>query len=142
MERGNTEHGRHLDDELRAETRFLTKSQPGAGRRSSEWRDPEPPGEDQPDDGQLPDATAGRRGGAPSGMTADERDERSDLGRYLPRSAFPGSAERLVLAAQEWLAPDAIIDQLRQLPAREYRNVAEVYAELVGSTEGDLEQRF
>src|SRR5262245_34224600 len=139
MERGNTEHGRHLDDLLRAETRFLTKSQPGAGRRLTEWRDPEPPGEDQPDDGALPDAMAGRRGGAPSGMTADERDERSDLGRYLPRSAFPNKAQLLVLAAQEWLAPDSMVEQLRRLPDRQYRNVAEVYAELVGSTEQDLE---
>jgi Protein of unknown function (DUF2795) len=142
MERGNTEHGRHLDDQLSEETRFLTKSQPGAGRRSTEWRDPEPPGEDQPDDAQLPDATAGRRGGAPSGMTADERDERSDLGRYLPRSAFPGNSERLVSAAGALHAPDSMLDGLRNLPDRHYRNVAEVYAVLVGSTEQDLERRF
>ncbi len=142
MERGNTEHGRHLDDNLRREAGDLLRGQPGAAVRSQEWRDPEPPGEDQPEDYLVPEGDPDRRGSAPSGMTADQREERSRLGRYLPRSAFPGEPEALASAAREQNAPDDVIASLHRLPAAQYQTVAEVYAALLGSTEEELEQRF
>ena len=47
MERGNTKHGQREDDELKHELSGTL-----AGNRSSraeEWRDPEPPADDDPD---------------------------------------------------------------------------------------------
>ncbi|HWB36726.1 MAG TPA: DUF2795 domain-containing protein [Rugosimonospora sp.] len=142
MDRANSEHAPRVDDEMSQETLGVTQGQSGAGGRGEDWHDPEPAGEDQPDRTLVPDGGAGHEGGAPSGMTADQREARSRLGRYLPRSAFPAGPQKLVAAAQGEQAPDDIVAALRGLPDGEYQTVAHVYATLVGSTEEELEQRF
>lgn len=108
MERGSTKHGPVLDGEM-----------------ANEFQTAEPRGEDQPDTGAQPD------GGAPPGMTYDEVEERSRLGRYIPRSSLPGDREELILGANTLNAPEDVITQLAGLPAGEtYRTVNEIWAAL------------
>jgi hypothetical protein len=108
MERGSTKHGPVLDGEM-----------------AHEFQDPQVPVEDQPDLG-VP-----REGGAPPGMTYDEVEERSRLGRYIPRSSLPGDREELILGANTLEAPEDVIEQLASLPAGErYRTVNEIWAAL------------
>jgi hypothetical protein len=47
MERGNTKHGQREDDQLKHELRgTIAGNRPS---RAEEWRDPEPPADDDPD---------------------------------------------------------------------------------------------
>jgi hypothetical protein len=129
MERGNTKHGVQLDEQMAQEVRGIVQGA-GSDSRVEEFHDPEPPGEDQP-------SGRGRfEGGAPPGMTYDEVEERSRLGRFIPRHVLPGDRERLILGANELNAPDDIIDQLAQLPPDEtFQTVAEIWAALGHSNE-------
>jgi hypothetical protein len=130
MERGNTKHGVHVDEEMANEVRGIVQGD-GSGSRVEETRDPEPAGEDQP----QPDR--GRfEGGAPPGMTYDEVEERSRLGRYIPRSRLPGDREELIVGAHELNAPDDVLAQLANLPAGEtFQTVNEIWAALGHSNE-------
>jgi hypothetical protein len=93
--------------------------------------DPEPAGDDQPE------LSSGRlEGGAPPGMTYEEVEARSRLGRFIPRSSLPGDREQLILGAHELNAPDDILEQLAALPAGEtYQTVNEIWAALGHSNE-------
>jgi hypothetical protein len=127
MERGNSKHAARLDDEMEHEVRGILQG--GSNPRVEEWNDPEPPGEDQPDVDRIPGGTAA--GGAPPGMTPDEVDGRSNLGRYVPMSALPGDRSRLLEGARSLDAPDAVLAQLAGLPeGREYETVSQVWAAL------------
>ena len=109
MERGSTKHGPVLDGEM-----------------ANEEVQPEASDEDRPEVG-VPGVT----GGAPPGMTYDEVEQRSRLGRYIPRSSLPGDREALVLGAKTLEAPDDVIAQLASLPAEErFRTVNEIWAAL------------
>jgi hypothetical protein len=127
MERGNTKHGPRLDDEMEHEVRGLVQG--GVDSRVEEWHDPEPAGEDQPNPSFTP---AGyERAGAPPGMSPEEVDGRSRLGRFIPLSALPGTRDRLVAAAGEMEAPDDVLAALRRLPADEpYETVSQIWAAL------------
>jgi len=115
----------------------------GAGSRVEEWRETEPSGDDEPDASLVPDLDAGEEGGAGSGMSPQDRERRSQLGRYLRRSVFPANASALVAEAQANNAPDSIVDTLSGLPtSTTYANVADVWATLVGTPESGLEERF
>ncbi|MCO1578928.1 hypothetical protein M8C13_24540 [Crossiella sp. SN42] len=46
MERGNTKHGPRKDEQLEAETQGMIKA--NRPTRAEEWRDPEPPADDDP----------------------------------------------------------------------------------------------
>jgi hypothetical protein len=123
MERGSTKHGPVLDGEMANEVRGIVQG--AGGGRVEEFREPEPAGEDQPELG------APREGGAPPGMTYEEVEQRSRLGRYIPRSSLPGDREELVLGANTLNAPDDIIEQLAGLPEGErYQTVNEIWAAL------------
>jgi hypothetical protein len=130
MERGNTKHGVRLDEEMAHEVRGVVQGD-GTDSRVEELHDPEPAGEDQPEPGR------GRlEGGAPPGMTYEEVEERSRLGRYIPRSSLPGDREKLVLGANELNAPDDVLAQLADLPPDEtFRTVNEIWAALGHSNE-------
>jgi hypothetical protein len=142
MDRGSSKHSRRLDEELDEEALGITEGS-GAGARVEEWRETEPSGEDEPDVSLVPDLDAGEEGGAPSGMSPQDRERRSLLGRYLRRSVFPADASALVAEAGANNAPDGIIDALRSLPeSTSYANVADVWAALVGTPESRLEERF
>jgi hypothetical protein len=127
MDRGNTKHGRILDEQMSHEVRAIVQG--GVDSHVEEASDPEYPGDDQPNITWQGDGT--RTGGAPIGMTPDDVEERSRLGRYIPRSSLPGNRDDLVVGAVGLHAPDDIIDLLKQLPAEEkYATVSEVWAAL------------
>nr|WP_240940042.1 DUF2795 domain-containing protein [Planosporangium flavigriseum] len=102
--------------------------------RVEEWRDPEPPGEDQPNPTRAPHGF--ERAGAPPGMTPEEVDTRSRIGRYIPLSALPGDRDDLLAAAEEMEAPDDVIEMLSALPADQvFETVNQVWAALGGHNE-------
>ncbi|MCC9173892.1 hypothetical protein [Arthrobacter sp. zg-Y179] len=68
-ERGNSTHGRRLDEELKLETEDLTKTtRPG---HLEEWRQPEPLPDDTDSDEVLEAMD-------PNGVDADARDREND----------------------------------------------------------------
>jgi hypothetical protein len=111
MHRGNTKHGVALDELLRREDEL-------------EARQVDPEGEGD------------RTGGAPVGMTPDEVEGRSNLGRYIPMASLPGDRHALIAGARELNAPDEVLDALRALPPHtRFETVNEVWAALGGRNE-------
>jgi hypothetical protein len=137
MDRGNAKHGPHLDDAMAHEVRGITQG--GVNPRAEEFHDPEPPGEDQPD--ATWEAGGSRTGGAPPGMTYEEVEQRSRLGRYVPRNSLPGDRDRLLAGARQLNAPDDVLGELRGLPkGQKFRTVNEIWAAL-GHHNEDVEHR-
>lgn len=129
MERGSDKHNRRVDDEMKAETSGLVTG--GHDTHAEEWKSAEPSGEDQPDVSLSPDAVLS--GGTPRGMDEADVEERSELAQWLGRAPFPAVGQVLLDHARDEHAPDAIVDQLRRLPAgREYLNVGEVWRGVSG----------
>lgn len=127
MERGNSKHGPRLDDEMRREVDGTVHGT--AGSRVEEWRQSEPAGEDQPEPTTVPAGET--RGGTPQGMTPDDVEQRSRLGRYISLSALPGDRASLRRNAEENDAPDDVLAQLDQLPAEvEFETVSQVWGAL------------
>jgi hypothetical protein len=142
MDRGNSKHAPRVDDEMTRETLGVTEGAP-AGGRAEEWREVEPSGDEQPDVSLVPAIGANEGGSAPSGMSADDRERRSRLGRYVRRSVFPASGSQVTAEANANNAPADVIADLARLNGNaRYVNVAAVYAALVGMPESDLERRF
>ncbi len=140
MDRGSSKHGPRVDDQMASETRGMVQGRPTIGR-AEEWHEPEPSAEDQPNNSLIPELTAGHEGGAPEGMTPNEREARSRLGRYLTRSAFPADRATLTAAARAAHAPDDVVAALTRLaPDQLYETVSEVWAALGGAPERG--QRF
>ena len=127
MERGNSKHGVRLDDQMAQEVRGLTQG--GVDTRVEEALDPELPGEDQPSVSLVPGGAL--TGGAPPGMTYDEVEQRSRLGRSIPMASLPGDRDRLIAGACDLNAPDDVLAELARLPAGEaYETVSQVWAAL------------
>ena len=127
MERGNSKHASRLDDQMAHEVRGIIQG--GQDSRVEEFNDPEPSGEDQPSASRVPGGLM--TGGAPPGMTYDEVEQRSRLGRYIPRSSLPGDRESLIAGARTLQAPDDIIAQLDELPdGEQYETVNQIWAAL------------
>jgi hypothetical protein len=132
MERGNSKHGPRLDDEMEHEVRGMLQG--GVDTRVEEWRDPEPAGEDQPTATRAPHGY--ERAGAPAGMTPEEVDQRSRIGRFIPLSALPGDRDNLLAAARDWAAPRDVIDRLAALPPDQvFETINQVWAALGGHNE-------
>lgn len=132
MDRGSSKHGARLDDKMADEAQHIRRSESGGGR-AEQWRELEP------------DAGRGRApaGGAPGGMTAAEREERSRLGQYLRRSTFPADRSGLMDEVTAMAAPVDIVAAVTSLPHGEtFRNVADVWTALAGASEEELEPRF
>lgn len=105
-----------------------------ASSRVEEWHQPEPAGEDQPEPTTVP--AGDYRTGAPEGMTSEEVEQRSRLGRYLDLSAQPADREGLRRAAERHNAPDDVLDALDRLPpGRAFQTVDEVWATLHRTTD-------
>jgi Protein of unknown function (DUF2795) len=127
MERGSDKHSPRVDDQLEREVEGTVRGT--AGSRVEEWREAEPAGEDQPDVTLVPEGDYGT--GAPQGMTSEEVEQRSRLGRYIGRSALPGDRAALRRSAEDLEAPDDVLAQLDRLPPdREFQTVSEVWAAL------------
>jgi hypothetical protein len=127
MERGNSKHGRQLDEALKHETAGLVSG--GHSTHAEEWREPEPAGEDQPSPSALV-------GGTPAGLDPAEVVARSELARYVGPGCFPAVGAVLLEAAATNGAPELVLNRLRGLPSgREYANVADVWQALGGGVE-------
>jgi hypothetical protein len=132
MERGNSKHGPRLDNEMEHEVRGMLQG--SVDNRVEEWRDPEPAGEDQPNPTLAPGGY--ERSGAPTGMTPEENDRRSRLGRYIRLSALPGDRDRLLAEAEEMAAPQDVIDLLATLPGdRVFETINQVWVAVGGHIE-------
>jgi Protein of unknown function (DUF2795) len=118
MERGNTKHGARLDEELKHEIRGTVQGV--AGGRAEEWKQSEPPGEDQPDASPvLPEG---------NGDFAASQEELSRLGRCIGRSALPGDKHALRRSAETLEAPDDVLAALDRLPeGTTYHTVVEIW---------------
>ncbi|ROO59409.1 uncharacterized protein DUF2795 [Micromonospora sp. Llam0] len=127
MERGNSKHSPRVDDSMAHDTRGTTQGTTGG--RAEEWHEAEPPGEDQPEPTAV--VAGDNRSGTPQGMTSEEVEQRSRLGRYINLSALPGDRSTLRDSALENEAPDDVLDEIDQLPpGRTFQTVSEVWAEL------------
>jgi hypothetical protein len=123
MERRSDKHGPLRDDELSHEVEGIVRS--GHSTHAEEWKDPEPPGEDQPEVDVAPGGD--HAGGTPPGM--DERDVelRSALAIHLPRSAWPADRDELLTRLTDEYAPDRLIELVRALPGgKRYDNVQQL----------------
>ncbi|MCM0678480.1 DUF2795 domain-containing protein [Micromonospora phytophila] len=134
MERGSSKHGPRLDEQMSQEVSGLLQGPGTGGSRVEESRVPEPAGEDQPETTTAP---AGElRTGAPKGMSSQDVERRSRLGRFITMSALPGDRETLIANARDNDAPDDIIADLGTLPEGiRYQTVSEVWAALGNKNE-------
>ena len=105
IDRGNSKHGPRLDDEMAQELKGES--------RVEEWRELEPPGDDQPEPGWIPPGHHGLDTG--DDRDPDRRDERARIGAYLPRDVFPADRSKLLEAAAAQKAPDDVIGVLSRL---------------------------
>jgi hypothetical protein len=127
MERGNAKHSPRVDDEMAQEVEGTVRGT--AGGRAEEWREAEPSGEDQPEPSLVPGGDDGS--GAPQGMTTEEVEMRSKLGRYLTRHALPGDRDALRHNAEENEAPDDVLAEINRLPTGvTFRTVSEAWGAL------------
>lgn len=84
--------------------------------RDAEWRDAEPPADDDPP------VAAG-----PGDRERDDEEFRSELARHLGRSVYPARRETLLRALRLEQAPEALLDAVRRLPREgRYANVQQV----------------
>jgi uncharacterized protein DUF2795 len=111
MDHGGGTHGPRQDDALKRETR--SEVQANRQTRVEEWREPEPPGEDQP---AATWPLRGRPGGVPAGETPDGVQLRSDLARHLDRQAFPAGRAGLLRTLADHNAPDWLMEMAGSLP--------------------------
>jgi hypothetical protein len=100
-------HGPRQDDALKKEVRG--EVQANRATRTEEWREPEPPGEDQPD------ATWDLSDGA--GTRREAIQLRSDIARHLDHKAFPADRDGLLADMSDHHAPQPLLDLVATLPA-------------------------
>lgn len=130
MERGSDKHSAMVDDALKHETAAIVQGDREA--RSEEFLEQEGPAEGEP----TPNARIRGGGEIPGvGLSVDDVEGRSELARFLEHRQFPAHPEELAAHARARHAPDAVVEQLLQVPDRLYENVAEVWAALGGRNE-------
>ena len=128
----STKHGPRLDDELQHEVEGMVRS--GRSTHAEEWADPEPTAEGDPDIDASPAGTL--VGGTPVGTDADAVVARAELARWLDRADFPSTGPRLVEAARDHRAPEAVVTELERLPDGEtYERIGDVVRALGYPTE-------
>ncbi|MFG2104780.1 DUF2795 domain-containing protein [Micromonospora echinaurantiaca] len=129
MERVNSKHGPRLDEQLSQEVSGLVQGPGTGGSRVDESRVPEPAGEDQPEATTAP--AGARRSGSPQGMSSEDVERRSRLGRFITMTALPGDRAALIANARDNDAPDDVVAELERLPEGvRYETVSEVWAAL------------
>ncbi|MEU5938100.1 DUF2795 domain-containing protein [Micromonospora sp. NPDC047548] len=129
MERGSSKHGPRVDEQMSREVAGLVQGPGTGGSRVEEFREAEPAGEDQPGATTAPGGAL--RSGNPQGMSSQDVEQRSRLGRYITMTALPGDREALIANARENTAPADLIAELERLPdGTRYRTVSEVWAAL------------
>ncbi|WFE39576.1 DUF2795 domain-containing protein [Micromonospora sp. WMMD998] len=129
MERGSSKHSPRVDEQMSSEVSGLVQGPGAGGARVDEFRQPEPSGEDQPEATTAP--AGDLRTGSPQGMSSEDVEARSRLGRFIGMAALPGDRDTLVANARENEAPADIVAALEGLPeGTRYQTVSEVWAAL------------
>ncbi|WP_460070931.1 DUF2795 domain-containing protein [Streptomyces sp. YKOK-I1] len=124
MQRGSDRLSVHRDEEMKHELQGLLRS--GHPTRSTEWHDPEPSAEDDPQIWGGPVVP-----GSPQASLATVRQE---LGRILGRGSFPADPRELSVALRRENAPDALVDAVHRLSHRKrYANASELAEAVVAS---------
>jgi hypothetical protein len=124
MTRESSKHGPRLDDAMAREG--------WAGASTGRADDTRAGGPDNEEPLRLLSGSDEiHAGSAPAGMTPAEREGRTDLGRYLPRSVFPTDRAGLLSAARRADVPDGLMAELERLEdGRDYATVAQVWEAL------------
>ncbi|MFD8560700.1 DUF2795 domain-containing protein [Streptosporangium canum] len=122
-ERGSAKHGPRVDDEQKHETQGVVH---GSGpAHTEEWTDPQ--GIVDPEEETAPRRyPPGHEPGTPEGITAVEVERRSAIAKWLSDAHWPSDRDELMAHAEAKMAPDAIVESLRDLPDGEFHNVGEV----------------
>ncbi|MBQ1024221.1 DUF2795 domain-containing protein [Micromonospora sp. C95] len=129
MDRGSSKHSPRVDEQMSQEVSGLVQGPGTGGSRVDEFRVPEPAGEDQPEPTTAP--AGDLRSGAPQGMTSEDVEARSRLGRFITMTALPGDRAALLANARANEAPDDVLAALQRLPENtRYQTVSEVWAAL------------
>ncbi|KAB2341008.1 DUF2795 domain-containing protein [Actinomadura rudentiformis] len=119
-------HGPRLDDQMEHETEGLVRG--GHPTHAEEFKETEPVSTDA---GRDPTAgTTPGEEGAPPGMTADDVEERAEYARMIVGVRYPASGREIAEHAAAQGAPDGAVAALRNLPNRQYENLADVTGEL------------
>jgi Protein of unknown function (DUF2795) len=136
-ERGSSQHGFRLDDEMSDEVEALIRS--GREARSDEARAMEGPADDEP----ITDFRIASASDAPGSraLSREEAEERGFLADNLDLKVFPADRDALIASAERKFAPEQILDQLRTLPPGDsiYDTVGEVWEALGGRRERRIE---
>ena len=127
-------HASRLDEQLKHETEHLVDGPPVENRDEGRMQQAAAEGEPELNPGARPELDE-----APGiGISASDAEQRAELARHIEQSAFPGDRDALLASAEGLNAPDAVLSQLRSLPAGEtYENVQAVWVALGGSVEGN-----
>ncbi|QDY07525.1 DUF2795 domain-containing protein [Micromonospora sp. HM134] len=129
MERGSSKHAPRVDDQMSQEVSGLVQGSGAGGSRVEEFREAEPAGEDQP--GATTAPAGDLRTGTPQGMSPQDVEARSRLGRFITMTALPGDRLTLVANARENDAPDDLVAALERLPeGTRFQTISEVWAAL------------
>ncbi|MBX7267989.1 DUF2795 domain-containing protein [Micromonospora sp. Llam7] len=129
MDRGSSKHAPRVDEQMSQEVNGVVQGPGAGGSRVDEFRVPEPAGEDQPEPTTAP--AGDTRGGTPQGMSSEDVEARSRLGRFITLSALPGDRAALLANARGNEAPDDVLAELERLPEGiRYQTVSEVWAAL------------
>ncbi|KWV30083.1 MULTISPECIES: DUF2795 domain-containing protein [Micromonospora] len=129
MDRGSSKHAPRVDDQMSQEVSGLVQGPGTGGSRVEEFREAEPAGEDQP--GATTAPAGDLRTGTPQGMTSEDVEARSRLGRFITMAALPGDRLALIANARENDAPDDLVAALERLPEdTRYQTISEVWAAL------------
>jgi hypothetical protein len=123
----------HAADDARAhEEQGLVQG--GHSSRAEEWRDPQPSAEGEPRASWTPDVPD--QPGTPPGMTNADVEHRAEIARYLGKEVWPADRDTLIATAEQNQAPDAVLADLRRLPAgTSFENLQDVSRALGIGTE-------
>jgi hypothetical protein len=98
-------HGQWRDDALKRAVEDEMRA--GHATRADEWREPEPPADDEPEATWAPQGRPG---------DLDSLELRSDLARHLDRATFPADRDHLLDTLAAHKAPPSLMDLAAQLP--------------------------
>jgi hypothetical protein len=125
-------HAPRVDEQLEHETHHLVTGSPTENRE--EFRRQQAPADDEPEVGAGDRPDLAQTPGI--GLAEGEAEERSQLATHMGR-VFPAERDALVRAAEENMAPAALLQRLRRLPSgQRFENVEAVWEALGGHGEG------
>ena len=111
-------HGPREDDAIKRQDRSELQA------HGEEWPEPESSGEDEPEATWAPE---GRFAGTQSGEDWEVTELRSDLARYLDRTAFPATQAHLLETLAAHQAGQRLLDLVSPLPeGATYASLAEL----------------